>query len=146
MRRAELRDLPAIVQLWITEGAKKDVELNDPLDPRYAEALAAIANDANNALMVAELDGAIAGAFQFTIIQHVANAGGRIAQVENVIVDERLRSRGVGDVMMRWAIDEARRRGCYRIQLTSAKRRLRAHAFYERLGFVASHEGMKLVL
>jgi GNAT superfamily N-acetyltransferase len=45
---------------------------------------------------------------------------------------------------MRWAIDEARRRGCFRVQLTSNEVRKRAHRFYERLGFVASHEGMKL--
>jgi GNAT superfamily N-acetyltransferase len=48
--------------------------------------------------------------------------------------------------MMRWVIDESRRRGCSRIQLTSNKSRKSAHRFYERLGFHASHEGMKLDL
>jgi len=43
-------------------------------------------------------------------------------------------------------IDEARRRGCALVQLTSDKSRQGAHRFYERLGFVASHEGMKLAL
>lgn len=146
LRRATSRDLPAIVRLWITEGARKDAEHDDPHAPCYGEALAAIENDPNNALIVAELDGQVAGAFQLTVIQNVANCGSRTAQVESVVVDAALRSKGVGAAMMRWAIDEARRRGCLRIQLTSNKRRLRAHAFYERLGFVASHEGMKLEL
>jgi GNAT superfamily N-acetyltransferase len=48
--------------------------------------------------------------------------------------------------MMRWAIDEARRRGCALVQLTSDKTRMDAHRFYTRLGFVATHEGMKLAL
>jgi GNAT superfamily N-acetyltransferase len=48
--------------------------------------------------------------------------------------------------MVTWAIGEARRRGCRLIQLTTDKQRLDAHRFYERLGFVASHEGMKLTL
>jgi GNAT superfamily N-acetyltransferase len=48
--------------------------------------------------------------------------------------------------MMRWAIAEARRRGCGLVQLTSDKSRLDAHRFYERLGFVASHQGYKLQL
>jgi len=78
------------------------------------------------------------------VIQYVANRGGRVAQVENVIVAPAFRSQGIGEAMMRWAIEEARRRGCFRIQLTSNKVRTRAHRFYERLGFVASHEGMKL--
>ena len=51
---------------------------------------------------------------------------------------------GIGEMMLRWAIDEARRRGCGLIQLTTDKQRTDAHRFYERLGFVASHEGMKL--
>ena len=46
--------------------------------------------------------------------------------------------------MLTWAIEEARRRGCRLIQLTTDKQRPDAHRFYERLGFVASHEGMKL--
>ena len=42
--------------------------------------------------------------------------------------------------------DEARRRGATRIQLTSDRRRDDAHRFYERLGYVASHVGMKKYL
>ena len=48
--------------------------------------------------------------------------------------------------MMGWAIEEARRRGCALVQLTSDKMRTDAHRFYARLGFVATHEGMKLAL
>jgi GNAT superfamily N-acetyltransferase len=48
--------------------------------------------------------------------------------------------------MMAWAIEEARRRGCALVQLTSDKSRTDAHRFYQRLGFVATHEGMKLAL
>ena len=39
--------------------------------------------------------------------------------------------------MMQWAIDEARRRGCALVQLTTDKSRTDAHRFYQRLGFVA---------
>jgi GNAT superfamily N-acetyltransferase len=95
---------------------------------------------------VAELGGTPVGAFHFTVIRYVANRGRAVAQVENVVVAPHARSRGVGAAMMRWAIDEARKNGCFRLQLTSHKTRRRAHRFYERLGFVASHEGMKLAL
>ncbi|WP_437280119.1 GNAT family N-acetyltransferase [Sorangium sp. So ce375] len=148
IRRAAEADLPVIVHLFSIpdEGGVKTDHPGPPLDPRYREALAAIAEDPNNALLVAEVEGRVAGAFHLTIIQYVANRGARVAQIENVIVDPSLRGRGIGEAMMRWAIDEARRRGCFRVQLTSNKARLRAHRFYKRLGFVASHEGMKLKL
>jgi GNAT superfamily N-acetyltransferase len=48
--------------------------------------------------------------------------------------------------MIRWAIEEAGRRGCVMVQLTTDRSRTDAHRFYERLGFVSSHEGMKLLL
>ena len=48
--------------------------------------------------------------------------------------------------MLGWAIDEARRRGCRLVQLTTDKSRGEAHRFYAELGFVASHDGLKLTL
>jgi len=39
-----------------------------------------------------------------------------------------------------------RRRGCPLVQLTTGKTRTDAHRFYSRLGFVASHEGLKMQL
>ena len=148
IRRAEERDLPAVVRLFAIpdEGNRKDEDASSPLPDCYREALAAIAADPANMLVVAEREGAVIGAFHLTIIQYVAYRGGRVAQIENVIVDPAARSLGVGAAMMGWAIDEARRRGCIRVQLTTNKARKRAHRFYERLGFTASHEGMKLAL
>ena len=68
------------------------------------------------------------------------------AQLEAVRVRADLRSRGIGDALVRGAVEEARRRGCALVQLTTDKRRTDAHRFYARLGFTASHEGFKLPL
>src|SRR5689334_13953830 len=110
IRRAVEADLPIVIRLFATPdlGNAKKEELGPPLPACYSEALARIADDPNNALMVAELEGTVVGAFHLTVIQYVANRGGRVAQVENVIVDPAVRGRGVGEAMMRWAIDEAR--------------------------------------
>jgi GNAT superfamily N-acetyltransferase len=56
------------------------------------------------------------------------------------------RGGGIGTAMFEWAIAECRRRGCSLVQLYTDKSRKDAHRFYERLGFKASHEGMKLSL
>ncbi len=148
IRRAVEADLPVVVRLLALEdeGVKRSDEASEPLDPRYADGLAAMTADPRNSFLVAEIRGRVVGAFQFTVIQQLSHRGGRVGQIESVIVDPSVRSRGVGEAMMRWAIDEARRRGCFRVQLTTNKVRRRAHRFYERLGFVPSHEGMKLAL
>jgi GNAT superfamily N-acetyltransferase len=148
VRRAEEADLPTVVRLFAIpdEGNLKLEDPSSPLPSCYAEALASIAADPRNMLLVAEREGAVVGAFHLTILQYVAYRGGRVAQIENVIVEPAARGLGVGAAMMAWAIDEARRQGCFRVQLTSNKARTRAHRFYERLGFKATHQGMKLAL
>jgi GNAT superfamily N-acetyltransferase len=63
-----------------------------------------------------------------------------------VRVAEACRGQGLGQRMISWAIDRCRERGCGVVQLTSDVRRPEAHRFYERLGFEATHVGMKLDL
>ena len=67
-------------------------------------------------------------------------------QIEGVRVASAERGGGIGRAMIEWAIAESRKRGCGLVQLTSDKRRSGAHAFYEALGFQATHEGYKLPL
>ena len=60
---------------------------------------------------------------------------GPVAKISALIVDERLRGKGIGAALVDAAEDEARRRGCVLIFLTTAERRKEAHGFYRRLGF-----------
>ena len=83
---------------------------------------------------------------QLTFIPNISRRGSWRAQIEGVRVDSSLRSSGVGRSLIAWAIERARKRGCSLVQLTSDKSRGDAIRFYESLGFVASHEGMKLEL
>jgi GNAT superfamily N-acetyltransferase len=145
LRRATRTDVRAIVDLIAADqiGATRD---GGDLEP-YERAFAAI--DADPAqLLVVVTDGAYAvvGTLQLTFIPGLARCGGVRAQIEAVRVREDLRGRGLGGALFAWAIEEARRRGCALVQLTSDKRREEAHRFYGRLGFDATHEGFKLRL
>jgi GNAT superfamily N-acetyltransferase len=145
VRRAVEADLPGILRLLLQDRAGPSDEL-PPDAPCYAEALREMQASQTSGTYVAELDGRLAGTFMLTFIRHLLRRGSLVAQIEAVRIDAPLRGRGHGAEMMRWIVDESRRRGCSRIQLTSNKSRTAAHRFYQRLGFVASHEGMKLDL
>ena len=95
-------------------------------------------------LVVAEVEGVVLGTLYFTCIPRLHHHGGRTAEVESVRVALEVRGRGISAALVAWAVGEARRRGGFRLNLTSNKARADAHRFYRRLGFVASHEGMKL--
>lgn len=114
-----------------------------------AQVLAAfedIQADPNNTLLVGEQGGSVVAVLQLTLIPGLSRGGMRRALVEAVRVRQDLRGFGIGAALMQHAIVRARQEGCGLIQLTSDKQRTRAHAFYERLGFTPSHEGMKLAL
>ena len=148
LRAARQRDLQALVSLIAADqlGATRD-GVRDAADlAAYTAAFEAIDADPAHILVVAEQAGEIVGTMQLSFLPGLARRGALRAQIEAVRVAESMRGSGLGAAMMGWAIEEARRRGCALVQLTSDKSRTDAHRFYQRLGFVASHEGMKLAL
>jgi GNAT superfamily N-acetyltransferase len=148
LRRARSADVPALVALIAADqlGAARD-GVRDGADlAAYTAAFEAIDADPAHILVVAESAGEVVGTMQLSFLPGLARRGALRAQIEAVRVAGSARGGGLGGAMMEWAIDEARRRGCALVQLTTDKSRTGAHRFYQRLGFVASHEGMKLAL
>ncbi len=146
-RTARIDDPPCIVAMLADDalGAQRE-DASEPLDPRYADAFAAIAADPNQRLVVAERNGRTVGCCQITVIPGLSHRGMSRGQIEGVRVAGSERGGGIGGRMIRFAIEECRRRGCGTVQLATSKSRVEAQRFYRRLGFVASHEGMKLSL
>ncbi|HEX6873964.1 MAG TPA: GNAT family N-acetyltransferase [Micromonosporaceae bacterium] len=144
-REAVPADLPAIVALLADDvlGRSRDATV---MDEAYERAFGEIEADPRNLLMVAEQEGQVVACLQVTYIPGLGRHGAERALVEAVRVRSDRRGQGIGAQLMHWVIDAARQRGCALVQLTTDKSRHDAHRFYTRLGFVASHEGMKLQL
>ncbi|MGV8945758.1 MAG: GNAT family N-acetyltransferase [Lutibacter sp.] len=146
-RKATKEDVPFIVKMLANDKLGKLREkYQEPLPETYYNAFETINSDKNQELMVVEYenDAEIAGTFQLTFIPYLSYQGRSRAQIENVMVKDDLRGKGIGQKMFEWAIKRAKERNAHLLQLTSDKQRPRAIKFYEDLGFVASHEGMKL--
>lgn len=145
IRPAQADDLPAIIRLLAADplGARRE-QYEDPLPPAYQEAFAEVQASPDNELLVAELDGAVVGCLQLTLIPGLSRRGMRRAQIEAVRVDRDVRGRRLGERLMQDAIARARAAGCRLVQLTSDTQRTDAHRFYQRLGFEPSHVGYKL--
>jgi len=144
-RQADRADLEGIVALLADDAlgaGREDASL--PLDSAYGRAFAAIARDQNQLLAVAEAAGRIVGTLQLSFIPGLSRRGMTRGQIEAVRIAADQRSAGLGQAMFEWAIATCREHGCALVQLTTDKSRPDAHRFYERLGFVASHEGFKL--
>ncbi len=145
IRDARAADLEPLLHL-LQEDAIREVreDLSD-LAP-YAAALDEIVTAPHSTVLVGERDGVLVATAQVTWQRRMMYGAGLVCQVESVRVASAERSKGLGAELMRWIIDDARRRGCARMELTSNAQREGARRFYERLGFRPSHLGFKLYL
>ncbi|WP_410574092.1 GNAT family N-acetyltransferase [Amycolatopsis sp. cmx-4-61] len=143
IRRAQREDIDAIVRMLADDqlGATRD----DPgdLEP-YLRAFDEIDADPHQLLVVVTVGDKPVGTLQLTIIPGLARRGALRGQIEAVRIHADHRGAGLGADLVRWAIDESRRRECALVQLTSDTSRTEAHRFYQRLGFIPSHTGFKL--
>ena len=81
---------------------------------------------------------------QLSYIQYLTYQGGVRAQIEAVRIRREDRGKGFGRLMFEWAIKRSKQKGAHVVQLTTDKKRPEALRFYESLGFMPTHEGMKL--
>jgi len=148
VRHARVSDVPAIVDLLAADqlGATRDGIGGAGDLAAYQAAFEAIDRDPAHLLIVAQSGPDVVATMQLSFLPGLARRGALRAQIEAVRVRADFRDRGLGAALFGWAIAEARRRDCALVQLTTDKSRGSAHRFYERLGFTASHEGMKLHL
>lgn len=145
-RKAKRDDLLEIVRMLADDKLGKTREAFEvPLPDIYCMAFEKIDRDDNQELMVAENEqGQIIGTFQLSFIQYLTYKGGIRAQIEAVRVRADQRGKGLGEKMFLWAIKRAKQKGAHLLQLTTDKKRPDAIRFYEKLGFKASHDGMKM--
>lgn len=152
-RKATFADLKQIVALLSEDelGQTREQAVGEETDQRYADAFRKIDTDPNQYLMIvlntSEPEGqSLVATCHLTILPSLTFTGSTRMQIEAVRVAEKYRGHKVGEWMMHAALDYARLNGATIVQLTTNKQRGRARQFYERLGFKATHEGMKLYL
>ena len=127
IRPATMDDLPGVCslleQLWPNKKSNRDA-----LSQVFARALYS-----GEDYLCAELDGRIAG-FCATMYVNSLWQESRIAYVLVLVVDENLRSRGIGTKLLDVCGERARHAGCTKLELDCGFHRERAHQFYERVG------------
>jgi len=145
IRKARHEDLPQIVKLLAHDSLGNQREsYSHPLPQQYYDAFSEIDADKNNYLIVVEDNKQVIGTCQLTIITYLTYRGGKRGQIEGVRIDELYRGKGIGKQMINWCINKAIELQCHLIQLTMDKTRMETIQFYKKLGFIASHEGLKL--
>lgn len=145
LRRARCNDVDQIVVMLADDPLGRGRErLEAPLPDCYFQAFARLDPDPNIQLVVAEENGVVVGCLQLCILPGLSSQGASRGLIEDVRVAADRRSRGIGEQLVRWAINEARAQGCKLVELLTHHTRTDAQRFYERLGFSKSHVGMTI--
>jgi GNAT superfamily N-acetyltransferase len=146
-RLAKESDLPNLLGMLMDDSlgaTREDGSL--PINQRYVDMFHFLDQGNNNEIIVAENKSNAIGMLHMTYIPCLTHIGSWRCLIEGVRVAAEFRGHGVGKQFFQWAIERARERGCYIMQLTSNKKRTDAIRFYNMLGFSASHEGFKFDL
>lgn len=131
-RRLEIAEVTAVDDELVAAFARLIPQLSSSNPAPGREVLAAIVASEASVLFVARSDGEIVGSLTLALFQIPT---GLRAWIEDVVVDEAARGRGVGEALNRVALEYAAARGATTVDLTSRPTREAANRLYRRMGF-----------
>jgi len=146
IRLATEEDIPRILELYrelVITTSQAELRQSPSLDD-CRRVFAEICAFPGHELLVAEHQGEVVGTMVLLIVPNLSHGALPWALVENLVIDTKHRRRGIGRLLMDYAIARAKEAGCYNLGLSSNKRREEAHQFYRSLGFEASAHGFRL--
>ena len=132
MSDVEIRPADHVDDALVAAFVRLIPQLSSSSPPPTAELLRAIVDTPDSVLFLAWLDDLIVGSLTLACYRIPT---GLKAWIEDVVVDDSVRGRGVGAALNRAAIAEAQRRGAKNVSLTSRSSREAANRLYRRLGF-----------
>ena len=131
IRLADRNDLNGLLPLY-RELRPKDPELSPDIAIRRMDEL--LSNSYTH-LIVVEADKQLIASCMLGLMPTLTNGARPVALIEHVITTHRYRGKGIGNKMLRFAIELAWSKDCYKVMLLSGVQRIEAHRVYEKLGF-----------
>jgi GNAT superfamily N-acetyltransferase len=131
IKEASIGDLSSVLNLYSTV-----LDNGNVISIHQAELLfQKMQSYPNYKIYVAEKEGEIIGTFALLIMDNLAHQGTPSGVVEDVAVLNNLQGKGIGKLMMKFAMEQCKQASCYKLVLSSNVKRSEAHAFYESLDF-----------
>ena len=128
----EIQAIEQVTDELVAAAGRLLPQLSSSAAPLDADDLVRVISHQATTLFVARRDGTIVG--MLTLVTFPLPSGLR-ARIEDVVVDQDARGRGVGSALTMAALDLAQAQGARSIDLTSRTSRVEANRLYQQLGF-----------
>jgi len=103
------------------------------IEPKKAEEIfEKINSNTDYTIAIAELEGKVVGTTTLLIEQKFIHEGGLVGHIEDVVVDKNHQGQKIGEKIMKFLLDIANKKGCYKTILDCTDD---VKPFYEKLGF-----------
>ena len=153
IRFASFRDIPGMIELLKQVGQVHHVIRPDLFRcgaQKYDKAaLARLLEDANRPILIADLDGQVAG-YAFCILQITKDdpvlCDRRVLYIDDLCVEEGLRGQGIASSLYDAVLSYARELGCDAVTLNVWSGNDSAMRFYEKCGLKPQKVGMEVIL
>jgi ribosomal protein S18 acetylase RimI-like enzyme len=153
IRFAENRDIPGMIALLQQVG-----EVHHRIRPdlfrsgaqKYDhEDLALLLKDENRPILIADVDGTVAG-YAFCILQQIQGdcvlCDRKVLYIDDICVDETKRGQGIATALYNRVLEFARELGCHSVTLNVWCGNDGAMKFYEKCGMKPQKIGMETIL
>ncbi len=127
IRKAVLNDAKKISSLLFQMGYSIDEET-------IKEKIEKLSNNKDDMLLVWEEDENVKAFISIHFFTQLALKGDFL-RINYFCVDSAMRGKGIGAKMLEYVENEAKKRGCFRIELHSSYKRKKAHIFYKKHGY-----------
>lgn len=132
-RRIAVTELPELLRLYAFLHPEDPAV--DPSDPAVQRLWSQILADANLRYYVAEEEKRIVATCTLTLIPNLTRGLRPYGLIENVVTDPNFRKKGFATGILRYALDDAWRAGCYKVMLETGSKKEETLRFYEKAGF-----------
>ena len=132
-KNIEIHEIEKVEDELVSAMTRLIPQLSDSNPQPDRSTLEEIVASDSSILIAAFIDGAIAGSLTLIIFSIPT---GKRAWIEDVVVDEKFRNKGIGESLNQEAINIAKRLGAKTVDLSSRPSREAANRLYSRLGFV----------
>lgn len=131
IRLATRADLAGLLALY------RELRPNDPELPLNVadDHLQQLLANPQIGLIVVEENQTLIASCMLGLIPTLTNGARPFAMIEHVITSAHCRGKGIGNRMLRYSIELAWKKNCYKVMLLSGAERIDAHRMYEKLGF-----------